>query len=345
MSSLSASQRTLLAVVGSAAAFGLMSCSSSRSNHGGNSADAETDDAPPSLLEGGSGSGSDSTSEGGGGFSSGSNSGGSGRMTFSCTVFGGGLCTQLVMPSSAAALGTWDQDCTSEGGTSGMGCVAAGLVGCCQPLASDPSQTEQCYYDASLAMTGQQACSLQNRAWSAATDAGSDAAAPASVEGGEPTRGEGSDAAPSDLGDAATAEGSVGGDDAEGGACFPDNDGINGGSYTIDLTVDDTGFSAAILATQNDARVTLTLTNMGTTPHGFEVECTSVTPAYPTVPPGCPTTVCFPANSTIAPLAPGASMTTTFDTPTPDGLIYPFKSSEPSDSTVPGLNNGQWSLM
>jgi hypothetical protein len=39
------------------------------------------------------------------------------------------------------------------------------------------------------------------------------------------------------------------------------------------------------------------------------------------------------------------SMTVMFDTPTPDGLFYPFKSSQPSDSAVPGLNNGQWSLM
>jgi hypothetical protein len=131
----------------------------------------------------------------------------------------------------------------------------------------------------------------------------------------------------------------------DGGACFTDGDGINGGAYTFDLTVDDTGFSKNILATQNDAQVTLTLTNMGTKPHGFEVECASVTSAYPDLPAGCPTTACFPAGSTIAPLAPGASKTITFDTPTPDGIIYPFKSSEPADGTVPGLSNGQWTLM
>jgi hypothetical protein len=118
-------------------------------------------------------------------------------------------------------------------------------------------------------------------------------------------------------------------------ACFPDHDGINGGDYTFDLTVDDTGFSKTILATQK--------------PHGFVVECTSVTPAYPTVPAGCPSLACFPSNSTIAPLAPGESTTITFDTPTPDGLLYPFRSSEPSDCAVPGLNGEnnslQWSLM
>lgn len=132
---------------------------------------------------------------------------------------------------------------------------------------------------------------------------------------------------------------------ADGGACFPDNDGINGGAYTFDLTVDDTGFSKNILATQNDAQVTLTLTNMGTKPHGFEVECASVTSQYPDLPAGCPTTACFPAGSTIAPLAPGASATVTFATPTPDDIIYPFRSSAPADADVPGLNAGQWTLM
>ena len=142
----------------------------------------------------------------------------------------------------------------------------------------------------------------------------------------------------------------------DGGACFPDSDGINGGQYTLELVVDDTGFYSDqtdagmknVIATQNDAQVTLTLKNTGTRPHGFEVECTSATPAYPDLPAGCSSTVCFPSNSTIAPIAAGTSKTITFDTPTPDGLLYPFKSSEPSDSTVPGLNGSQgsaWSLM
>jgi hypothetical protein len=139
-------------------------------------------------------------------------------------------------------------------------------------------------------------------------------------------------------------------------ACYPDNDGITGGAYTIDIVVTDTGFFASggddagmtaktIIATQNDAQVTLTLTNNGTTPHGFAVGCTSVLPSYPTLPAGCPSSACFPANSTIAPIAPNTSVTVTFDTPTPDGLLYPFTSNEPADSAVPALNNGQWSLM
>jgi len=143
------------------------------------------------------------------------------------------------------------------------------------------------------------------------------------------------------------------------GVCYPDNDGINGGSYVIDLTVDDTGFLASvedgdagdggitknIIATQNDAQVTLTLTNTGTKPHGFQVDCTSVCPAYSALPTGCSPNACFPSNSTISTLAPGASITITFDTPTPDGLLYPFKSPVPADSSVAGLNAGQWSLM
>jgi hypothetical protein len=54
---------------------------------------------------------------------------------------------------------------------------------------------------------------------------------------------------------------------------------------------------------------------------------------------------CFPSNSTIAPIAPGASASITFDTPTPDDLFYPFKSSATGDNDVPGLNSGQFSLM
>jgi hypothetical protein len=130
-----------------------------------------------------------------------------------------------------------------------------------------------------------------------------------------------------------------------GNACFPDGDGINGGEYTFDLAVDDTGFSKMILSTQNDAQATVTLKNTGTKPHGFKVGCTSTAPAYPDAPAGCPTTACFPTNAVIAPLAPGASQTITFDTPTPDSLIYPFTSNEPDDSSVTALNDGQWTLM
>jgi hypothetical protein len=143
-----------------------------------------------------------------------------------------------------------------------------------------------------------------------------------------------------------TASNGATGDDG-GVDCFPDNDGVTGVNTpdTFVLTVDDTGFSKMLLTTQNENMVTLTLTNNGTKPHGFAVECTSVTPAYPNVPAGCPTQACFPSNSTIAPLAPGKSATVVFETPVPDSLIYPFNSNEPADKDVPRLNNGQWSLM
>ena len=127
--------------------------------------------------------------------------------------------------------------------------------------------------------------------------------------------------------------------------CFPDGDGYSGGNNTFDLTVDDNGFSKNLLNTQNDARVTLTLKNTGTRPHGFLVGCVDVTSAYPDLPSSCSKTACFPADATVAPLMPGASKTIMFSTPTVDSVIYPFSSGAPGDSTVPGLNAGQWTLM
>jgi hypothetical protein len=138
------------------------------------------------------------------------------------------------------------------------------------------------------------------------------------------------------------------GDDGDDDACYPDNDGMTGdvdGMPVFNLTVDDTGFSKTLLTTQNSAMVMLTLTNNGTTPHGFQVGCTSVSPSYPNLPAGCGATACFPANSAIPPLDPGKSATILFVTPVPDNLLYPFTSNEPADSAVPGLNDGQWNLI
>jgi hypothetical protein len=153
------------------------------------------------------------------------------------------------------------------------------------------------------------------------------------------------------LVDCSSSSGSSGasdkGDDDD-DACYPDNDGQTGdldGMPMFDLTVDDTGFSKMLLTTQNSAVVMLTLTNNGTTPHGFQVGCTSVTSSYPNLPAGCAATACFPANSAIAPLDPGKSATILFTTPVPDNLLYPFTSNEPADSAVPALNNGQWNLI
>jgi hypothetical protein len=130
-----------------------------------------------------------------------------------------------------------------------------------------------------------------------------------------------------------------GSDDPGGSACFTDANGISGGDDTFEVTVTDTGYSKTILQTENLAQVTLTLTNAGTKAHGFEVECMPTT-----APAGCPTTSCFPSDSTIAPLAPGATKTVTFDTPNPEG-IYTFRSGGPDDSGVAGLNDGQFILM
>jgi hypothetical protein len=124
-----------------------------------------------------------------------------------------------------------------------------------------------------------------------------------------------------------------------GSSCFDDANGLIGGDYTFVMTVDDAAFSKPILQSENLAQITLTLVNMGTLPHGFEVECIATS-----APAGCPRKSCFPDGSTIAPLAPGASATVTFDTPSPEG-IYTFKSSEPGDSAVSGLHDGQFILM
>jgi hypothetical protein len=148
----------------------------------------------------------------------------------------------------------------------------------------------------------------------------------------------------------------------DGGSCYPDSDGVNNVPTPIDLVVDDTGFYAGspdsgadtdagmktVITTQNSSTITFTLTNRGTRNHGFEVGCTSVLPAYPDLPAGCSSMACFPGDSTVAPIAPGASKTVTFVTPAPDNLNYPFKSSAPGDANNPALNGSDgaaWSLM
>lgn len=134
-------------------------------------------------------------------------------------------------------------------------------------------------------------------------------------------------------------------DPTAGDACFPDADGVTGRSYTISLTVDDEGFSKTVISTQNDSTVSFTLTNTGSSPHGFELDCVDVTSEYPHLPAGCPSVACFPDAATIPPLEPGESRTVTFVTPPTDNLIYPFASNAPGDASVPGLDDGQWSLM
>jgi hypothetical protein len=109
--------------------------------------------------------------------------------------------------------------------------------------------------------------------------------------------------------------------------CAPgDSDGLTGGSYTFDVSVDDGSFTPQILKAQNLSRVTLRLTNAGTRPHGLSVGCIDTPNTQ-----GCPTTSCFATGATIAPIAPGANATATFATPNPEG-IYPITSGAAGDT-------------
>lgn len=111
-----------------------------------------------SLISlGGCSSSGGSVSDGGTG--SGGNAGPPGAELFSCTITASGSCTQLLIPSTGSTLSTEQQTCTTtQNGTSGKGCATAGLIGCCLPKPSDPSQEEQCYYSADAASVGQAIC-------------------------------------------------------------------------------------------------------------------------------------------------------------------------------------------
>src|SRR5262245_12994305 len=99
-------------------------------------------------------------------------------------------------------------------------------------------------------------------------------------------------------------------------ACKPDDaDGIVSVDMTVAVTVNDTSFQPAIIKTQNTSIVTLTLTNAGTHPHGFALDCLPTPNSR-----SCPTASCFPAAATIAPIAPGTSTTTKFMTPAVEGI-------------------------
>ncbi len=115
---------------------------------------------------GGSGSGGSAAGGTGGGGTGGSGGGSSGAVTFSCYETGE-LCTQiLVQPSGVAAE---QQTCAGplEDGVSGTGCPTAGLLGCCQSPATDPSHEEQCTYDASSLTIAMQLCAnMTGHIWS-----------------------------------------------------------------------------------------------------------------------------------------------------------------------------------
>jgi hypothetical protein len=125
-----------------------------------------------------------------------------------------------------------------------------------------------------------------------------------------------------------------GGDDGGGSPCAPaDSDGINGGCYAFDLTVDDTAFSPIILKAQNLGVVTITLHNTGTRPHDFVLGCIPISYA------GCPSQQCFPAAANIATVAPGSTGTASFKTPNPEG-IYDFRSDVTGDSQLDSEDGG-----
>lgn len=124
--------------------------------------------------------------------------------------------------------------------------------------------------------------------------------------------------------------------DADDDSCAPDDaDGIVGVDITVALTVDDTAFTPSIVKTQNTSNVTLMLTNKGTKPHGFAVDCLP-TPSSR----GCPTQSCFPSDAAIAEVKPGGTVTVRFATPAVEG-IYTYRSPLAADT---GIATGQFIL-
>lgn len=106
-------------------------------------------------------------------------------------------------------------------------------------------------------------------------------------------------------------------DDDDEACGFDDADGVIGGNIAFSLTVDDEGFSPAILAAQNTANVTLTLHNAGNKAHSFVIDCLP-TPNER----GCPLTSCFPQGSSITRLSPGESAMSIFEVPRVEGIYY-----------------------
>jgi hypothetical protein len=100
-----------------------------------------------------------------------------------------------------------------------------------------------------------------------------------------------------------------------------DADGVIGGSYTFELTVDDAEFSPKILKAQNTASVNLTLINAGSTPHDFAIACLP-TPNDD----GCPMQACFEDDAHLVPVEPGQTGMATFVVPRAEG-IYEFRST------------------
>jgi hypothetical protein len=130
--------------------------------------------------------------------------------------------------------------------------------------------------------------------------------------------------------------------DAKDGAdsCMPDDqDGVVGGTSTVLLSVSDSAFAVGgvnsgstqpNIAAQNTSTVKLTITNVGTRPHGFQVGCRATD-----LPAGCPQMSCFPDAANVSAIEPGDSVTVTFQTPAVEGE-YRFTSSEAGDEDLIG---------
>jgi len=86
------------------------------------------------------------------------------------------------------------------------------------------------------------------------------------------------------------------------------------------------------LEAQNQAIITLKLTNAGTSPHGFEIACVQ-TPNDD----GCQTEWCFPAESEIAPIDPGETATAVFKVPLYEGE-YPITTGVEGDKAAAQFN-------
>jgi hypothetical protein len=126
-------------------------------------------------------------------------------------------------------------------------------------------------------------------------------------------------------------------------SCNPgDQDGVVGGFSTVKLSVSDTAFAVGgvdsnstepNIAVQNSSAVKLIVTNTGTRPHSFKVAC--IPSGLPT---GCEQMSCFPDAANIPAIAPGDSVTVTFNTPAVEGA-YQFFSDEDGDTSTGGEGN------
>ena len=123
-------------------------------------------------------------------------------------------------------------------------------------------------------------------------------------------------------------------------SCTPDDqDGVIGGTMAVLLTVSDDAFAVGgvdsgstqrNITVQNATNVTLTLTNVGTKPHSFVVDCIKSD-----LPAGCPQKSCFPKAADIPPVDPGKSVTVKFTAPLVEGA-YPFHSDVDGDDDLTG---------